>query len=140
MREFLLMLVAAVLLLLLAVPVVVGRCVWLMVAGQPRGAAPTGELLRGYFMQVAIGLDQAGGSMLYGTEDYTVSTWSWELANQGNRAASWLVVVIDSLFGTGHCLRSWQNEISYAQQEKEELRQLLEKHRRLEEQHAHATD
>jgi len=43
-----------------------------------------GESLADYFMTLAIGEDQLGGSYLYATEDYTVSSWTYKLHAKGN--------------------------------------------------------
>ena len=65
--------------------------------------------LRTYWRTLAIGIDQVGGSLLYGTEDYTVSAWTHHLcADLGRRC--WLERLIDRLFYPGHCAASWRRE------------------------------
>ena len=39
-----------------------------------------GKSLSEYYLQIAIGIDQVGGSILYGTEDWTVSSYTHILA------------------------------------------------------------
>jgi len=65
--------------------------------------------LKNYFLDVAIGFDQAGGSALYRTEDWTVSSWTHYLCKTKNRYC-WFEKVIDFLFGKGHCKSSYLKE------------------------------
>ena len=41
----------------------------------------------GSVSKIAIGIDQVGGSILYGTEDWTVSSYTHILAQKGIRSA-----------------------------------------------------
>jgi len=62
-----------------------------------------------YFERVAIGLDQAGGSVLYGTEDWTVSSWTYYLCSKRKKYC-WFMGLIDLLFGKEHCKNSYLKE------------------------------
>jgi len=77
-----------------------------------------GESLADYFMTLAIGEDQLGGSYLYATEDYTVSSWTYKLHAKGNNMwATGFMRFIDFfawvLAGqTDHCRKSYTHETS----------------------------
>ena len=96
MREFFLMLVAMVLVGLFALPVLI-----------------VGSLFRkdkkGYWKSVAIGFDQVGGSLLYGTEDWTISSWTY-VECRVYKKLCWFEKFIDFIFGKGHCKRSYEKE------------------------------
>jgi len=62
------------------------------------------------YWNTAIGLDQLGGSILYGQPDWTVSSRTWFLANQGHRWAQRFMSVIDAFFGQEHCKNSYAHE------------------------------
>jgi len=63
-----------------------------------------------YWRTVAIGMDQVGGSIIYGTEDWTISSWThWLCKSRGGRFCRF-ERLIDSIFGPGHCARSWDHE------------------------------
>lgn len=98
MREFLLMLAAMFLVSILAVPVVI-----------------LGSIFRKekkkYWETVAIGFDQVGGSLLYGTEDWTISSWT-HYNCKFRKKHCWFESLIDLIFGKGHCKRSHENEKS----------------------------
>ncbi len=75
------------------------------------------ENLREYFLTLAIGEDQRGGSYLYGTEDYTISSYTYYLHTQGVLWASYFMSFIDFfayLLGDGkeHCKKSYEKEIN----------------------------
>ena len=96
MREFFLMLIAFVLVGVLALPVLA------------IGSIARRDKKR-YWMSVAVGLDQVGGSLLYGTEDWTVSSWTYyECSNRGKYC--FFMKFIDWIFGDGHCKRSYEKE------------------------------
>lgn len=99
--NFILMLIAIILVATLSLPVLIGNTVRKLF--RP-------EKIKEYFKTVAIGFDQAGGSILYGQEDWTVSSWTYHLSRRGNRSAYWFMRFIDLLFGTGHCEDSFYNE------------------------------
>lgn len=96
MREFFLMLVAMVLVSVFALPVLV-----------------VGSLFKKdkkrYWETVAIGFDQVGGSLLYGTEDWTISSWTYIKCRVYKRLC-WFEKFIDFIFGKGHCKRSYEKE------------------------------
>ena len=67
-----------------------------------------------YFFAVAIGLDQLGGSILYSRPDWTVSSWTYYLAEYRNRKpAKIFMKFIDSIFGKNHCKNSFNWEKKY---------------------------
>ena len=68
------------------------------------------ESIKKYFFTIAIGFDQAGGSILYGKEDWTVSSWTYYLSQRGNRYATVFMRFIDRLFGRDHCSKSFKIE------------------------------
>jgi len=96
MREFFLMVIAMLLVTLLALPVLL-----------------IGSIFRkdkkSYWRTVAIGFDQVGGSLLYGTEDWTISSWTYLQCSGLNRLC-WFMKFIDFIFGKGHCKRSYLKE------------------------------
>ena len=61
-----------------------------------------------YFITVAIGFDQAGGSVLYEEEDYTISSYTYMMCQKGKYC--WFMQLIDFLFGKEHCKRSYISE------------------------------
>ncbi len=74
------------------------------------------ESLREYFLILAIGEDQRDGSYLYGTEDYTISSYTYYLHNRGNIYATYFMHFIDFfgfLLGDGkeHCKKSYEKEV-----------------------------
>ena len=101
MRAFGLILVALALMLLL------GPLVWLV---QHIRYPLIGRPLTRLWWDTAIGLDQLGGAILYGEPDWTISSRTYWLARRGNRWAQRFERLIDCLFGTDHCARSYDNE------------------------------
>lgn len=75
-----------------------------------------GESLAEYFRVLAVAEDQLGGSYMYGTEDYTVSSWTYKLHAKGNNVwATWFMKFIDFfawvLAGQKeHCKKSYKHE------------------------------
>ena len=69
-----------------------------------------GKSLSEYYLQIAIGIDQVGGSILYGTEDWTVSSYTHILAQKKIITAVYFEKLIDMLFGKDHCKLSYENE------------------------------
>jgi len=101
MMNFLLMLIAMALVATLSLPALIVNTIRKLYRR---------EKIKEYFRTVAIGFDQAGGSILYGQEDWTVSSWTYYLCRRGNRDAYWFMRFIDLLFGAGHCEESFYNE------------------------------
>lgn len=66
-----------------------------------------GEKIQAYFHTIAIGFDQAGGSILYGQEDWTVSSWTYVLSNRENKEAQRFMKIINFIFGENHCEKSY---------------------------------
>lgn len=72
-----------------------------------------------YWFQVAIGLDQLGGSILYNEEDYTVSSYTFMKCHYYKRMC-WFMKFIDFLFGKSHCQRSFTHEQNKIRKEAQE--------------------
>ncbi len=64
----------------------------------------------GVFYTAAVGFDQAGGSVLYGQEDWTISSWTHRLCAEDGRLC-WLEKAIDMIFWAGHCRKSYETEM-----------------------------
>ncbi len=64
-----------------------------------------------YLLTSAIGFDQAGGSVLYAQENFTVSSFTHYLCRyRHNRYACTFERFIDAIFGEGHCERAYEWE------------------------------
>jgi len=101
-KSFVLMLIAIVIISMVTVPIIIANVIRKVYRR---------ENLRDYFFTIAIGFDQAGGSILYGQEDWTVSSWTYRLSAKGNRPAYWFMRVIDFIFGVEHCENSFIKEV-----------------------------
>lgn len=97
-RSFLLMLLALIVMALVTLPLIVINLMRKLYRG---------ENIQAYFHTIAIGFDQAGGSILYGQEDWTVSSWTYILSRRGNKSAKWFMLFIDLFFGKEHCHNSY---------------------------------
>ena len=62
-----------------------------------------------YWLQVAIGIDQLGGSLLYNEQDYTISSYTFYLCRFYKKFC-WFEKFINFFFGKGHCERSFRDE------------------------------
>jgi len=102
MRTFALMLVAAFIMLVLGLPLLLGQAVRHIIMGKP---------LSELWWATAIGLDQLGGSILYGEPDWTVSSRTYWLRARGNRYAFYFEQFINFFFGKNHCENSYKTEI-----------------------------
>lgn len=98
MKSFLLMLIALIVITIVTLPVIV-----LNVTRKVYRR----EDISDYFFTIAIGFDQAGGSILYGQEDWTVSSWTYVLAYRENKEAQRFMKIIDFIFGKNHCEKSY---------------------------------
>jgi len=96
MRDFALMLIAMVLIFVFALPVLVISSVFR-------------KNRKKYWRSVAIGFDQVGGSLLYGTEDWTISSWTYHKCIRYGKLC-WFEKFINFIFGDGHCERSYKKE------------------------------
>lgn len=101
MKNFLFMILAIMLIVVLALPTLVLNISRKLFRK---------EKLREYFKAVAFGFDQVGGSILYGQEDWMVSSWTYHLHRMGNIYATWFMKLIDLMFGINHCEESFYNE------------------------------
>lgn len=102
MMNFILMLIAMVLVFILSVPV--------LIANTTRKLYRR-ESIREYFKVVAFGFDQVGGSIIYSQEDWKVSSWTYHLAMLGNIYAYWFMKFINWLFmDEKHCEESFWKE------------------------------
>jgi len=70
-----------------------------------------------YLFNLAIGLDQFGGSYLYGKPDWTVSSYTHYLSINGSYSATKFQAVIDFVFGENHCRNSYRNEVRSSEEE-----------------------
>ena len=101
MRAFILMIIAAVLMLLLGLPLLLCQAIRHLIMRKP---------LPDLWWTTAIGLDQLGGSILYGEPDWTVSSRTYFLRLSGNVYAKWFERFINLLFGKDHCKKSYDKE------------------------------
>lgn len=101
MRSFLLMLLAVIVVSIITAP---------LIAYKSFKKWRHGESLGDYFYVIALGFDQAGGSILYGQEDWTVSSWTYYLAMSGDEDAKEFMIFIDGIFGKYHCRNSFYKE------------------------------
>lgn len=62
-----------------------------------------------YWLQVAIGIDQLGGSILYNEEDWTISSYTHLLCSVCKKYC-WFEKFINFWFGKGHCAKSYKHE------------------------------
>jgi hypothetical protein len=63
-----------------------------------------------YLFNIAIGIDQLGGSVLYNQPDWTVSSWTYYQSSK-HKEHYYFMKLIDSLFGKDHCYKSFVNEM-----------------------------
>ena len=69
-----------------------------------------GESVKDYFYTLAIGLDQLGGSLIYGLEDWTISSVAYYDATTYKRNI-WFMNLINFLFNDKqHCMKSYYKE------------------------------
>ena len=105
MMKFILMLIAMVSVAVLSVPALMLNTLRKLYRR---------EKLKEYFHIVALGFDQAGGSILYGQEDWTVSSWTfylWRKSEGMNQSAYYFMRFINTLFlDQKHCEDSFYNE------------------------------
>jgi hypothetical protein len=64
-----------------------------------------------YILNVAIGLDQLGGSVLYNQPDWTVSSWTY-IQSKKHIEHKIFMHFIDFFFGKNHCYNSYINEVN----------------------------
>lgn len=69
------------------------------------------ETIFDYYKNVAVGIDQAGGSVLYNQEKFTVSSWTYYLCSKGHKENCMFEKFINLFFGKTHCADSFKNEI-----------------------------
>jgi hypothetical protein len=50
-----------------------------------------------YLFKILLGQDQVWGSTLYGTEDFTTSSWTYYLHSKGNKSATYFMHLINGL-------------------------------------------
>lgn len=98
MKSFFLMLIALIVITIVTLPVIVLNVIRKVYRR---------ESIHDYFFIIAIGFDQAGGSILYGQEDWTVSSWTYVLAYRENKEAQRFMKIINFIFGENHCEKSY---------------------------------
>lgn len=102
MRSFILMLISIAIVSIVSAPVILLNAVRKVYRR---------ESIKDYFFTIAIGFDQAGGSILYGQEDWTVSSWTYYLyRNNDDPDAKRFMLFVDWFFGTDHCKNSFIKE------------------------------
>lgn len=101
MYNFALMLVAIVIMVVMALPLLIAQIIRHLFMHKP---------LSDLWWTTAIGLDQLGGSILYGEPDWTVSSRTYWLRVNGNKYAAWFERFVNFLFGKNHCENSYNNE------------------------------
>lgn len=99
MKSFILMLIAITIIAITTIPIIIANVI--------RKAYQRRDSIRDYFFTIAVGFDQAGGSILYGQEDWTVSSWTYVLAYRENKEAQRFMKIIDFIFGKNHCEKSY---------------------------------
>lgn len=92
MRDYLLLIFA----LILFIPIfIVGHLIHLL----------KGEPMKSYAFNIAYHLDEAGGAMLFNSDDHTISAMVYE------KKIMWVVVLIDWIFrDPHHCFTAWEKE------------------------------
>lgn len=70
------------------------------------------EDLSKYLKSVLIGLDQFGGTLIYGTEDWCISSMAYAHSLDGKNI--WFMMLINKLFffDKDHCKRSYEMELA----------------------------
>ena len=102
-RMFMLMILAMSLVSTLSLPVFVFNVIRKTILGHS---------LKDYFKTIAIGFDQAGGSIIYAQENFTISSYTYYLCKKKNNiCACDFMKLIDLIFGMNHCKESYKNEI-----------------------------
>jgi len=85
------------------------------------------ESLKTYYKICAIGFDQAGGSVLYSKENFTISSYTYFLCTyKKNKYACWFMKFIDMLFGKNHCKNSYKWEVEHDKSQTDILFEKLE--------------
>jgi hypothetical protein len=79
------------------------------------------QAFKDYMFAIAIGLDQLGGSYLYGKPDWTVSSYTHYLTCKGNMRAYRFRQFIDFFFGKNHCRDSYINEVATHRKDLDEV-------------------
>ena len=99
MKEFLLFVIAFVLFTILSPIIFVANVIRKIIRREDLGR---------YFIDCAIGLDQAGGSILYQQENFTISSYTFFLCRfYKNKYACKFMKLINFLFGEEHCKNSY---------------------------------
>ena len=68
------------------------------------------DSLTNYLYNVAIAIDELGGTLLYAQKDRTVSYMTGKYALEGRWAAIAFASFIDLLFGKNHCVNEYYEE------------------------------
>ncbi|NOX15951.1 MAG: hypothetical protein GXP61_08005 [Epsilonproteobacteria bacterium] len=76
-----------------------------------------------YTKTCALGYDQAGGSVLYSQENFTISSYTYYLYRKNNTFM--FMELIDFLFEKNHCERSYKDEIKHDNLELDEFEKEL---------------
>lgn len=75
-------------------------------------------------MKFMSGINQAGGSVLYEQENFTISAWSYKSSLEGNKFAKFMKVLINMLFfwQKDHCKNAYIWEVK---NDKKSLKRLI---------------
>jgi len=92
MRDYALLIMA----LVLFIPIfIIGHMIHLL----------NGASMRGYAYNIALHLDEAGGAMLFNSQDHTISAMVY------NKEIDWAIKLIDWIFRDDtHCYNAWKSE------------------------------
>jgi len=75
---------------------------------------------KNYIETCAIGFDQAGGSVMYSKENFTISSYTYYLCRYCNKKC-WFMKFIDFIFGDKHCKNSYFWEVTKDKKDLEEI-------------------
>ncbi|WP_281950284.1 hypothetical protein [Nitrosophilus kaiyonis] len=116
MKEFVLFLIAYILVVVLTPVAFVLNII---------RKAILGHSIKDYIFTASIGFDQAGGSILYEQENWTISSFTYYLcAYKKNKYACMFMRFINFIFGKEHCKRSYIWEIT---KDSEDLENVIRK-------------
>ena len=109
--NLILMILALILFIILSIPVMLFNVILKLILG---------DSVSEYFRNIAVGVDQAGGSIIYDQEKFTISSWTWYMCNRGYKANCLFMHIINILMGSEtHCEDSFKNEIHEIQEDGE---------------------
>ena len=109
--NLLLMIIALLLFTILSIPVMVFNVIIKLIRG---------DSISKYFHNIAVGIDQAGGSIIYDQEKFTISSWTWYMCSRGYKVNCIFMKFINILMmSPTHCEDSFKNEMHEIQEDGE---------------------